>query len=115
MTRRQKAAIPKALREATWLHYNGNTFESKCYVTWCTTVLTPFSYEVGHNVPESAGGTLDISNLRPICAKCNRSMAASYTIEEFSALSSEVGHEGGNTYGYVPVKTGFFKKLCHCL
>jgi hypothetical protein len=46
--------------------------------------MTPFLFEVGHNVPESKGGATDINNLRP---KCNKSMGDEYTIDEFSALS----------------------------
>ena len=50
-------------------------------------MITPFNFEVGHNIPESKGGATDINNLRPICSKCNRSMGDDYTIDEFSALS----------------------------
>ena len=49
--------------------------------------MTPFNFEVGHNVPESKGGATDLGNLRPICGKCNRSMGDEYTIDQFSALS----------------------------
>lgn len=102
-----KATIPKALREATWIKYNGKTFESKCKVAWCNNMLTPFSYEVGHNIPESKGGTLDIDNLRPICFKCNRSMGSTYTIDEFSALSKHPND--------IPVKSNnIFKKFLTC-
>ena len=90
MARLKKSKIPIALREAVWIAYNGRKFESKCSVAWCPTLITPFSYEVGHNVPESKGGTLNIDNLRPICTKCNRSMGNRYTIGEFSAMSHEV-------------------------
>jgi 5-methylcytosine-specific restriction endonuclease McrA len=84
----KKASIPGALREQVWLLNCGErNFKHKCLVTWCENIITPFAFEVGHNVPESKGGTLDISNLRPICAKCNRSMGDSYTIDEFSAIS----------------------------
>jgi 5-methylcytosine-specific restriction endonuclease McrA len=84
----KKASIPGALREQVWLLYCGDrNFKHKCLVTWCENMMTPFAFEVGHNIPESKGGTLDISNLRPICAKCNRSMGDSYTIDEFSAIS----------------------------
>ena len=60
-----KKTIPGALREQVWLLYCGETQVSR------DTVLTPFMFEVGHNLPESKGGT---DNLRPICAKCNRSL-----------------------------------------
>jgi 5-methylcytosine-specific restriction endonuclease McrA len=83
-----KKSIPGALREQVWLLYCGDkNFKHKCLVTWCENTMNPFSFEVGHNIPESKGGTLDINNLRPICPKCNRSMGDSYTIDEFSAIS----------------------------
>ena len=87
-----KAKIPGALREQVWLLQCGDRlFKHKCLVTWCENIITPFSFEVGHNIPESKGGTLNIDNLRPICAKCNRSMSDHYTIDEFSRLSKRAG------------------------
>jgi 5-methylcytosine-specific restriction endonuclease McrA len=50
-------------------------------------MINVFNFETGYRVPESKGGTLDIDNLRPICAKCNRSMGDNYTIDEFSKIS----------------------------
>jgi 5-methylcytosine-specific restriction endonuclease McrA len=84
----KKATIPKALREQVWVVYNASKYNSKCGVRWCSNIITPFNFEVGHNIPESKGGTLEIDNLRPICASCNRSMGNRYTIDEFSALSA---------------------------
>ena len=84
-----KVKIPAALREQVWLLWCGDRlFKHKCLVTWCENVMTPFSFHVGHNQQESRGGVTDISNLRPICAKCNMSMGDEYTIDEFSALSA---------------------------
>lgn len=80
--------IPVALREQVWiLHFGDKYFKQKCFVKWCENGLTPFNFEVGHNVPHSKGGTSDLDNLRPICAKCNKSMGDQYTIDEFSDLS----------------------------
>jgi hypothetical protein len=80
-----KLKIPGALREQVWLMWCGDRlFKHKCLVTWCENVMTPFLFEVGHNVPESKGGATDINNLRPMC---NKSMGDEYTIDEFSALS----------------------------
>ena len=88
-----KKTIPGALREQVWiLHCGDKHFKHKCLVTWCENTITPFMFEVGHNVPESKGGTLDIDNLRPICGKCNRSMGDQYTIDEFSHLSKRTSH-----------------------
>ena len=83
-----KAKIPAALRQQVWLVYVGKRFENKCTVKWCTNLVNPFTFEVGHNVPESKGGTLDINNLRPLCSSCNRSMSDDYTIDEFSNISN---------------------------
>ena len=83
-----RKAIPKALREQVWVVHCGKVFVQKCKVKWCENTITPFDFDVGHNVPVSKGGTNDIDNLRPICAKCNKSMGDTYTIDEFSELSS---------------------------
>ena len=76
----KKATIPKALREQVWIQTMGRTFEKKCYVHWCTNVINVFDFHVGHDKPESGGGTLEITNLKPICARCNLSMSDNYTI-----------------------------------
>ena len=88
----KKAKIPRALREQVWTTFIGKKFEHKCLVTWCENVISVFNFEVGHQIPESKGGTLSIDNLRPICAKCNRSMGNSYTIDEFSKISKRATH-----------------------
>lgn len=78
----------KAIREQVWLLHCGRTFNNKCKVKWCENIMTPFEFDVGHNIPRSKGGSDDIDNLRPICSKCNKSMGDDYTIDEFSALSA---------------------------
>jgi hypothetical protein len=83
----RKANIPKAVREQCWIVTNGKNFECKCYVKWCTNLINPFDFHVGHDVPESEGGTLDINNIKPICARCNLSMSDNYTIQEWNGLS----------------------------
>jgi 5-methylcytosine-specific restriction endonuclease McrA len=82
-----RVRIPKAIREQTWIRYNGDEFSAKCKVRWCQNRVTPFNFEVGHNIPASKGGENNIDNLRPICPSCNRSMGNKYTIDEFSKLS----------------------------
>ncbi len=85
--------IPGALREQVWLLYCGDKyFKHKCLVEWCENIITPFTFEAGHVVPRSKGGTIDIDNLRPICAKCNRSMGDYFTIDEFSELSKRTSN-----------------------
>ena len=87
MTR--KANIPKAIREQCWLAIVGKKYKSKCYIKWCKNTMTVFDFHVGHDKPESKGGTLDIENLKPICARCNLSMSDNYTIQEWNELSPD--------------------------
>ena len=86
---KQKDRIPKALREQVWVTYIGNKFKTKCTVFWCKNKITVFDYHVGHNIPESCGGTLSISNLRPICARCNLSMSDNYTIDSWNKMGKQ--------------------------
>lgn len=90
MVRTKKERIPKALREQVWRTLCGEVFQAKCNVSWCTNIITVFDFEVGHNIPESKGGTLVLSNLRPICVQCNRSMSNNYTIDEWNKLGGSV-------------------------
>lgn len=85
----KKKKIPLAIREQVWLvTFGDKNFKNKCYVKWCENMITPFTFEVGHNIPESKGGYTSIDNLRPVCSKCNKSMGDTYTIDEFSELSN---------------------------
>ena len=75
--------IAASLRENVWILHNGRRFDSKCAVTWCNTMIDVFNFECGHNVAHANGGVTDISNLLPICSKCNKSMGTT-SITEFS-------------------------------
>ncbi len=85
----RKATIPKAIREQTWVKYIGKRYCSTCFVWWCKNTITVFDFQVGHNIPESKGGDLEISNLRPICSRCNSSMSDKYTIHEWENLQQK--------------------------
>lgn len=84
---KRKANIPKAIREQVWLKTCGKVYEHKCYIHWCKNIMNVFDFHVGHDQPESKGGTLDINNLEAICARCNFSMSDNYTIQEWQNLS----------------------------
>ena len=109
MPKAHKEAIPKAVREQTWLVYVGPKFKTKCLVTWCTNEINVFDFHTGHNLPEKKGGTLDISNLRPICARCNLSMGSTYTITQWSALGPP--QTAAPATDLPPLKHGWFKRL----
>ena len=82
-----KDKIPKALREQVWLTHVGKKYESKCVIRWCKNTITVFDFQSGHNIPESKGGATELSNLKPICSRCNSSMNDNYTIDEWVRLS----------------------------
>ncbi len=84
--KRRKATIPKALRQQVWIQYAGNAFDTKCPIRWCPNIINVFNFHVGHNLPESQGGTLTLNNLSPLCARCNLSMGSQYTIDEWQLL-----------------------------
>jgi len=83
----KKAKIPRALREQVWLASVGPKYEAKCTISWCNNLMSVFEFHVGHNKPESKGGTLALSNLKAICTRCNLSMGNQYTIDEWNKLS----------------------------
>ena len=71
--RKTRRTIPKGVRESVWNRYIGkNKMEGKCHV--CPRTIRITNFEVGHNRAVSKGGSDRISNLRPICRKCNSSM-----------------------------------------
>ena len=82
----RKQTIPKALREQVWIQNFGKKFQHKCYIRWCSNIITVFDYHVAHNIPECKGGKLCLENLKPICSRCNHSMNSQYTIIEWLKL-----------------------------
>jgi len=71
----KKQYIKKGIKIAVWEKYVGmKTGEIHCPI--CRrTKITQMDFETGHVLSEVHGGETIISNLRPICTSCNRSMA----------------------------------------
>jgi len=84
-----KTTIPKALREQVWKRYIGDRYNSKCTITWCKNTISAFDFHVGHDIPESKGGTIEITNLHPICSRCNLSMGSNYSIGEWNQIGGK--------------------------
>ena len=80
-------SIPRALREQVWIQNNGKQFECKCNIRWCSNTINCFNYHIGHDIPRSKGGTLEIKNLKPICDRCNLSMGNRYTISQWEKMA----------------------------
>jgi hypothetical protein len=87
----RKATIPKALREQLWCERFGHAFAHKCSTRWCSNRISVFDFHIGHDIPESKGGTLALSNLIPICSRCNASMSNTYNFQEWERLSAPTG------------------------
>ena len=84
---KRKANIPKAIREQCWIKTFGEKYKSKCFINWCGNEINVFDFHVGHDKPESHGGTLNVDNLKPICARCNLSMSNNFSIKEWNKLN----------------------------
>jgi phage/plasmid-associated DNA primase len=80
----KKIQIPKALRYKVWTVYIGEKEGyGKCYV--CDGSITPFNYECGHIIAEKNGGPTNLSNLRPVCSGCNKSVGTK-NMDEFKRM-----------------------------
>lgn len=93
-----KKKIPKALREQVWIVHAGKVFERKCLTDWCNNTMTVFDFQCGHNIPESKKGKTDISNLVPICSRCNLSMSNQFTFTEWCKQSKAIPVEKPPTW-----------------
>lgn len=68
--------IPTAVRTAVWNTYIGaDKAKGQCLVG-CGNEITIPNFECGHVKSVKNGGDTTITNLRPICSQCNRSMGA---------------------------------------
>jgi hypothetical protein len=102
---KRKAKIPLAMRQNIWLKHFGKIYEHKCYVSWCTRIISCFDFDVGHNIPECKGGKTDESNLFPICHKCNGGMGSRYTIDEWSNKKFFENYLLDDKYPFNPYQT----------
>ena len=80
--------IPTALKEQLWIQKCGKVFECPCHIKWCVNTINVYNFHVGHDIPQSKGGTLDMANLLPVCDRCNYSMSNNYSIKKWNKLVS---------------------------
>jgi len=88
----KKRPIPRALREQVWLKTFGRVYQHKCHISWCRNTITVFDFHMGHDIPESKGGETTITNLKPICSRCNLSMSDDYTIKDWEKFGYRKSH-----------------------
>lgn len=115
----KKKKISAALREQVWIQHSGRVFERKCMVTWCKNTITVFDFQCGHDIPESKGGATDITNLYPICGKCNLSMSNTYTFHEWCKLYTAIPDEPVTVPLppkpiQAPIRKSWFQKVFGC-
>jgi len=77
----KKATISKTLRNAVWNDNIGDNFaKGQCYVG-CGIEISMQNYECGHIQSEKNGGKTEVTNLKPICSSCNKSMGIKNMID----------------------------------
>lgn len=72
--RRQK--IKSSKRRLVWKTYIGMTHGEVPCLCCKSNNIDMFNFHCGHVVSNAEGGTIDLSNLRPICSVCNSTMGA---------------------------------------
>ena len=79
-----KQPIPKDIKTSLWnITFGSNMREANCYV--CTSKITSSTFQAGHILAESKGGTISLDNLKCICSTCNQSMGNRH-LEEFKKM-----------------------------
>jgi 5-methylcytosine-specific restriction endonuclease McrA len=79
--RKKKEIIPKSVRSHVWNLYIGPTINEHRCLCCKKAVIKITEFDCGHVIAESAGGTHEIGNLRPICSACNHAMGSQNMIE----------------------------------
>ena len=89
--KKKKQSIPKHIKKLVWNTYIGNDIiKHRCLCCKKITIENTF-FECGHVISEKDGGSLEISNLRPICSECNRSMGSMNMVEYVKKFGLFIG------------------------
>ena len=80
-SKKKKASIPKKVKTDVWNTYIGADINKHRCLCCKKTIISNTDFDVGHVVSEACGGTLEIGNLRPICAACNHAMGTRNMLE----------------------------------
>lgn len=79
----------------------GNNFKGKCNVPFCVREIDAHNFDCGHMVSEYNGGSLDISNLIPICRICNSSMGKT-NYNDYIEKSNKTPNKVPENQEYIP-------------
>lgn len=97
----KKKKIPPVKRKKVWEKFIGNKATDVC-MCCRETEISMLNFDCGHILAESEGGTLDVSNLRPICKSCNSSMGT-MNMNDYMKL-----HYPNNLSYFDRIKMNFF-------
>ena len=70
----KKKGVPQTVRIACWNAYIGEDVGKHVCMCCRNLYITQHNFHCGHVIAEAKGGSIEVSNLRPICEKCNYSM-----------------------------------------
>ena len=70
-----KTLIPITLKHLIWTNYISEIYRKGICFCCRTEEISVATYECGHVVSRHNGGAVELDNLRPVCTKCNKSMA----------------------------------------
>lgn len=88
---RQKQIIPKSVKTIVWNTYIGCDIVKHNCICCKKVHITNTNFHTGHVQSEKNGGTLEISNLRPICSACNHSMGTENMIDHVKKYGYYIG------------------------
>jgi hypothetical protein len=74
-------SIPKSVRDLVWDKYIGEDIPKHSCFCCKTAKITMRDFHAGHIQSRKLGGSSDVTNLRPICHKCNLSMGSQNMID----------------------------------
>ena len=66
--------MPKVLKQQVWDIYNGASNGTALCFCCKHVIIRMDDFQAGHIIAKSKGGSTDITNLVPICARCNKDM-----------------------------------------
>jgi 5-methylcytosine-specific restriction endonuclease McrA len=68
----KRKSLPQKKRINVWKNMFKTSNVGNCYC--CQDVIEQHTFECGHIIAVAKGGSDDITNLRPICSSCNKSI-----------------------------------------
>ncbi len=94
-----KQKIPPKMRFKIWETYVGDHIEAICFCCKSkriTPVTNCDAFQAGHILSENDGGKIEIGNLLPICASCNRKMGTTHWDDYVKAKKLYIRVHGDN-------------------